>query len=103
MTTNGNNFDALVTLTVHLRSNFIKYTNGDNGDPLVICTIVAIGTMIDIGIDWDNGTDGAISGNGDNCDLLFTVVFICVSIEYPMVTIATIEAIGAKVINGNPY
>ena len=97
MTTNGNNFDASVILTVHLRSNFIKYTNGDNGDPLVICTIVAIGTMI------ANGTDGTLGGNGDNCDPLFTMVFICDPIEYPMMTIAPIEAIGAKVINGDPY
>jgi hypothetical protein len=51
MTTNGNNFDALVILTVHWRSNFHKYTNGDNGNPLVIYTIVAIGTIIAIGID----------------------------------------------------
>jgi hypothetical protein len=71
---------------------FPLYTNGDNGDPLVICTIVAIGTMIANGTDWDNGTDGAIGGNGDNCDPLFTMVFFGDPIEYPMMTIATIEA-----------
>ena len=57
--------------------------------------------MIAIGIDWDHGTDGTIGGNGNNCDPLVIMVFICDPIGYPMVTIAKIEAIGAKVINGD--